>query len=154
MALIRNLRLIGVLAPVWAGVSAKLAHAPSSQQFTLTMTLHPAIETPPGPVRAFGIEERMTGIGRSSEGLDVRRRKLLFRAWHRGLREVDLILGRFADGNITELTEAELTEFENLMDVPDGELLAWLTGEADVPASHDGPLFRRLRDFRASQGDR
>jgi antitoxin CptB len=94
----------------------------------------------------------MTGIGRSSEGLDVRRRKLLFRAWHRGLREVDLILGRFADGNIEQLTEADLSEFENLMDVPDGELLAWLTGEAEVPSSHDGPLLRRLRDFKTSQG--
>lgn len=95
----------------------------------------------------------MSGTARSSEGLDVRRRKLLFRAWHRGLREVDLILGRFADGSIEDLDEAELSEFENLMNVPDGELLAWLTGEAEVPASHDGPLLRRLRAFRASQGD-
>ena len=94
----------------------------------------------------------MSGTARSSEGLDIRRRKLLFRAWHRGLREVDLILGRFADSHIEELDEASLSEFESLMNVPDGELLAWLTGEADVPALHDGPLFRRLRDFRASQG--
>ena len=95
----------------------------------------------------------MTGTARSSEGLDVRRRKLLFRAWHRGLREVDLILGRFADGHIEALDEAGLSEFENLMDVPDAELLAWLTGEADVPASHDGPLFRQLRDFQAGRSD-
>jgi antitoxin CptB len=94
----------------------------------------------------------MSGIGRSSEGLDLRRRKILFRAWHRGLREVDLILGRFADENVEQLSEADLGEFENLMNVPDGELLAWLTGEAEVPASHDGPLFRRLRAFKASQG--
>jgi antitoxin CptB len=95
----------------------------------------------------------MSGIGRSSEGLDVRRRKLLFRAWHRGLREVDLILGRFADTNIEQLTEADLSEFENLMNVPDSELLAWLTGEAEVPVAHDGSLFRRLREFRASRGN-
>jgi antitoxin CptB len=95
----------------------------------------------------------MSGIERSSEGLDLRRRKLLFRAWHRGLREVDLILGRFADSMIEDLSEAELTEFETLMDVPDGELLAWLTGEAAVPASHDGPLLRRLRDFQAVKRD-
>ena len=94
----------------------------------------------------------MSGTARSSEGLDIRRRKLLFRAWHRGLREVDLILGRFADSHIEELDEASLSEFENLMDVPDGELLAWLTGEAEVPSSHDGPLLRRLRDFKTSQG--
>ena len=54
--------------------------------------------------------------------MDLRRRKLLFRAWHRGLREVDLILGRFADSNIEQLTDAELSEFEGLMDIPDGEL--------------------------------
>ena len=95
----------------------------------------------------------MSGTARSSEGLDIRRRKLLFRAWHRGLREVDLILGRFADSHIEELDEASLCDFENLMNVPDGELLAWLTGEADVPALHDGPLFRRLRAFQASQKD-
>jgi antitoxin CptB len=94
----------------------------------------------------------MSGTERSSEGLDLRRRKLLFRAWHRGLREVDLILGRFADSNIEQLTDAELSEFEGLMDIPDGELLVWLTGEADVPASYDGPLFRRLRAFRTSPG--
>jgi len=92
----------------------------------------------------------MSGTERSSEGLDLRRRKLLFRAWHRGLREVDLILGRFADSNIEQLTDAELSEFEGLMDIPDGELLVWLTGEADVPVSHDGPLFKRLRAFRAA----
>ena len=95
----------------------------------------------------------MSGTARSSEGLDVRRRKLLFRAWHRGMREMDLIMGRFADGNIETLNEAELTEFESLMDLPDGELLAWLTGEAEVPAAHDGPLFRRLRDFQTSRRD-
>jgi antitoxin CptB len=89
----------------------------------------------------------MTGTARSSEGLDVRRRKLLFRAWHRGIREMDLIMGRFADGAINTLTETELTEFERLMELPDPQLLAWITGEAPVPAAHDGPLLRRLRQF-------
>jgi antitoxin CptB len=95
----------------------------------------------------------MSGTERSSEGLDLRRRKLLFRAWHRGLREVDLILGRFADSHIEALTDTELSEFEGLMDIPDGELLVWLTGEAEVPASHDGTLFKRLRAFRTGQGN-
>ena len=95
----------------------------------------------------------MTGMERSSEGLDVRRRKLLFRCWHRGLREVDLILGRFAESTIEHLSDADLREFESLLDVPDGELLTWLTGEADIPASYDGPLLRRLRAFQAAKED-
>jgi antitoxin CptB len=89
----------------------------------------------------------MTGTTRSSEGLDVRRRKLLFRAWHRGMREVDLIMGRFADATVADLTVGELTEFEQLMEVPDREVLAWVTGEAVVPPAYDTQLFRRLHDF-------
>jgi len=96
----------------------------------------------------------MTGTKRSSDGLDARRRKLLFRSWHRGMREMDLILGRFADSSIDQLGEAELAEFESLMDVPDAELLSWLTGEAEVPMSRDGPLFRRLRAFQAGDSAR
>src|ERR1700716_2874892 len=97
----------------------------------------------------------MTGTTRSSDGLDVRRRKLLFRCWHRGMRELDLIMGRFADIAIEELTTDELVEFERLIDVPDRELLAWVTGEIDVPAVHDTPLFHRLRDFnRSGEGAR
>ena len=77
----------------------------------------------------------MTGTTLSSDGLDLRRRKLLFHAWHRGMRETDLILGRFADATIVQLTDAELTQFEDLMEVPDLELLAWVIGEADVPVA-------------------
>jgi antitoxin CptB len=85
--------------------------------------------------------------GRSNEALDARRRKLLFRAWHRGMRELDLIMGRFAESAIAQLTADELLDFEDLMEVPDRELLAWVTGEADVSAKFDTALFRRLRQF-------
>ena len=97
----------------------------------------------------------MTGTARSSEGLDVRRRKLLFRSWHRGMREMDVIMGRFADATVTRLTQDELADFEQLMEVPDSELLAWITGEADVPPDYDTALFRRLREFnRRGEGAR
>jgi antitoxin CptB len=92
----------------------------------------------------------MTGTTRSSAGLDNRRRKLLFRAWHRGMRETDLIMGRFADRALDGLTEPELAEFERLIDVLDRDLLAWVTGEEDVPPDYDTPLFGRLRDFHLS----
>ena len=94
----------------------------------------------------------MTGSTRSSEGLDPRRRRLLFRSWHRGIRETDLILGRFADAFIATLGDADLDIYERLLDVPDPDLLAWVIGECDVPADYDTPLFRRLCDFHTRTG--
>jgi len=91
----------------------------------------------------------MTGTTRSSAGLDLRRRALLYRSWHRGTREMDLIMGRFADVAIGELTDAEIGELERLADVPDPELYAWLTGSRPVPDNYDIAVFRRLRDFHA-----
>ena len=87
---------------------------------------------------------------RTSDGLDPRRRKLLFRSWHRGMREMDLILGRFADVALAELSEAEVAEFERLIELPDRDLLAWVTGEAAVPPDVDTVVFRRIRDFHFS----
>ncbi len=94
----------------------------------------------------------MTGTTRSSEGLDVRRRRLLFRAWHRGMRETDLIMGRFADAHIATLSDEELDAFERLMEVLDRDVLAWVTGEASPPELYDTDLLKRLRDFHW-QGD-
>ena len=76
----------------------------------------------------------MTGSTRSSDGLDPRRRRLLFRSWHRGTREADLIMGRFADAHIEGFSDAELDQFEHLLDAIETDLLAWVTGVADVPA--------------------
>lgn len=84
---------------------------------------------------------------RSSEGLDERRRRLLLRSWRRGMRETDLITGRFADAHIASLNDVELAEFERLLDVRDQDLLGWVTGEIVPPAEFDTAFFRRLRDF-------
>ncbi len=89
----------------------------------------------------------MSGSTRSSADLDVRRRRNLFRAWHRGIREMDLIMGRFADAEIGTLSEEDLSEFERLIEVPDADLYRWITGEAEVPGNYDTALFRRLERF-------
>lgn len=90
----------------------------------------------------------MTGMTRSSADLDPRRRKALFRAWHRGTREMDLVLGSFADDHIGTLEEADLAEFEKLLDVLDTELFQYVSGELPIPAEHDTKLFRRIIDHR------
>ena len=70
----------------------------------------------------------MSGSVLSSAALDERRRRILFRAWRRGVREMDLIMGRFADAHLPTMTEDELAEFERLLDVPDTQALAWIIG--------------------------
>jgi antitoxin CptB len=94
----------------------------------------------------------MTGTSRTSEGLSERRRKLLFRSWHRGIRETDLIMGRFADAHIGELTETDLNEYEKLLDVPDRDLYAWVVGEYEPAEGFDTTLFRKLRAFNNMNG--
>jgi antitoxin CptB len=84
---------------------------------------------------------------RSSEGLDVRRRRLLFRAWRRGVREIDLIVGRFADAYIDTLNDGALDEFEALIEVPNAELYAWVTGDEPVPQDFDTAVLRQLISF-------
>jgi antitoxin CptB len=95
----------------------------------------------------------MTGTTRSSGGLDERRKRLLFRCWHRGTREMDLILGRFADAEIGNLSDAELTELEGLLDVSDPDLYAAITGDKVLPAEIAGALFARIKAFPVADGN-
>ncbi len=83
----------------------------------------------------------------SSEGLDGRRRRLLFRCRHRGIREMDFVLGRFADAELPMLSERELDELETWLDIPDQQIFAWVNGSAAPPAHVDTALFRRLCAF-------
>lgn len=94
----------------------------------------------------------MSGSTRSSEGLNARQRRLLFRSWHRGIRETDLILGRFADAQIADLSEADLDVYERLLDVPDHDLYAWVTGERVIPASERSDLLDRIIRFHNRGG--
>ncbi len=93
----------------------------------------------------------MSGSTLTSADLDVRRRKILFRAWHRGTREMDLLMGRFAGAALAAMPEAELDDFERLIEVPDPELFRWIMGEADAPANYDTALFRKLKTFNNSR---
>jgi len=96
----------------------------------------------------------MTGSTRSSGGLDDRRKRLLFRCWHRGTREMDLILGRFADAEIANLSDHELAELERLIEIPDPDLYAALTGDRPLAPEEAGALFERIKSFRVVDQDR
>ncbi|MEP6968445.1 MAG: succinate dehydrogenase assembly factor 2 [Pseudomonadota bacterium] len=84
---------------------------------------------------------------------ETRLNKVRFRAWRRGFREADLILGPFADRHARDLSPAQLARFERLLDEPDHDLYAWITGAAPVPPAFDGEVMARLRAFRPSTYD-
>ena len=88
----------------------------------------------------------------SSAGLDPRRRRILYQAWHRGMREMDIILGKFADALLPTLSEEELAAFESLMEEPDRDVLMWLTGEAPTPPERRTAFFERLKAFHTHAG--
>jgi len=75
-------------------------------------------------------------------------RKLKFRAWRRGFREMDLLMGSFADEHLDEYEPQQLDEFERLLATPDWEVYAWLIGQKDVPDNHKGPVLDQLIAFR------
>jgi antitoxin CptB len=77
---------------------------------------------------------------------ETRLRRLRLRSWRRGIREMDLILGPFADGPLAGLGDAELEAYERLLEAPDWDVYAWVTGAARPPAEH-APLIRRLASF-------
>ena len=84
---------------------------------------------------------------------EARLKKLKFRAWRRGFREADLILGPFADRHVQDFTPAELDRFEVLLDQPDQDLYAWIVGTLPVPAEWDGDILNRIRAFRFEAHD-
>ncbi|CAN1562782.1 COG2938 Uncharacterized conserved protein [Rhabdaerophilaceae bacterium] len=89
----------------------------------------------------------MTGLSRTTDGLDARRKRILFRAWHRGTREMDLLMGRYAETAIDAMSDDELTVFEALIEVPDRDLFAWLTDKEATPGNYDTAIFSALKTF-------
>ncbi len=77
--------------------------------------------------------------------LDNRRRRLIFRAQHRGTHENDLLIGGFVTTRIAAMTDAELDQLEAVMEHPDAELADWLTGRRPIPEAADTPMLRRIR---------
>jgi antitoxin CptB len=78
--------------------------------------------------------------------LDTRRRRLLFRATHRGTHETDLLVGGFVAARIHALTPAEMDALEAVMEFPDPDLADWLTGRLPIPDEVASPMLLRLRD--------
>ena len=87
----------------------------------------------------------------AGEELSMRLRRLRYRAWHRGTKEMDLLLGPYADARLGGMEVAELDRFETLLEEADTDLLKWLMGQEPTPADADADLLADLLKFRTAK---
>jgi antitoxin CptB len=87
----------------------------------------------------------------SSDGLPPRKKKALYHAWHRGTREMDLLLGQFADAHLGEMTDGDLGDLEVLMAETDRDLFSWIVGSEPVPEHCNSPVYRQLLAYHADK---
>lgn len=76
---------------------------------------------------------------------DLRLRRLRFRAWHRGTREADFVVGGFFDRYGDSWAEDEIAWFEALIDEQDVDILAWAMGTASAPSRYEGAMMDAMR---------
>ena len=82
------------------------------------------------------------------EDIDKRRKRLTYRCWHRGTKELDLLIGSFADRHLADMDEAQLDHFETLLEIPEPVLFDWLTGVYEPPPEYDFDVTRLLLAFK------
>ena len=82
--------------------------------------------------------------------MDARRKRLIYRATHCGMKENDVLLGRFALARLADLSEAEADQFENLMNHSDNDLYNWVTGREPTPDIVDSPVLRKIKEFNGT----
>lgn len=87
----------------------------------------------------------------ADEPLEHRLKRLKIRAWRRGIKEMDLLIGGYADAHLKTMSTDDLDAFETLMDEQDQDLLAWATGQSEVPAQFQAML-QRLLDYAEERG--
>lgn len=73
------------------------------------------------------------------------RKKLIFRSWHRGTKEMDLIMGSFADAHVKDFDEEALNQYEALLGNNDPDLYNWISGKEEPPANIEGDVWEKLR---------
>lgn len=81
-------------------------------------------------------------VTEKKEPVDVRRRRLKFRSWHRGTREMDLLMGSFADAHLERFDHAGLDVYEAMLEISDPDLYNWFSGREPVPLAEDTAVMR------------
>ena len=97
-----------------------------------------------GPYMPAAVPSDMPPDSDAPEPLDARRRRLLFRAQHRGTKEADLMIGGFVSRHLSAFSEAELSEVEAVLELPDVDLSDWLSGRREPPPGVRTPMLERM----------
>ena len=77
-----------------------------------------------------------------------RARRLVYQASYTGMKETDLLLGHFAKTHLAALSDADLTDFENLLAAGDQWIYAWVMGNEPVPDAYDTAVFKLIKNFK------
>lgn len=77
-------------------------------------------------------------------------KKLLYRCWHRGMKEVDLILGPFLEAHHNQLSSEECKALNDLLDCNDQDLLGWILKQKTIPKLYTTDLIVKIQNFAAS----
>lgn len=85
------------------------------------------------------------------QGLDKRRKRIRFRSWHRGTKEMDLLMGTFADRHLSALDAGQLDRFEALLDLPEPVLYNWIVGRDAPDPAYDHDIMTLLRNLKLKQ---
>ena len=91
----------------------------------------------------------MEPVGKEDESIENKRRRLIFRSNHRGTKEMDLVMGSFANAHVTAFSEEELAEYDELLTNNDPDLYNWITGKEEPPEDVEGmSVFMKLLEHR------
>lgn len=85
-----------------------------------------------------------------AEDIQTRRKRLLYRSWHRGTKELDLLLGKFAERYLGNLADSQLDAYEAILESDEHDIYGWLSGRLAVPAEHDNEVMTAILAFRLS----
>ena len=106
---------------------------------TMTQAAYPSNEQ--GPDERGSNDPGAEGTVRA---LDPRRRRILFRATHRGMHEADILLGGYVTPRLAAMTDPDLDDLEEILELVDADLVDWMLGRALVPTHLDTPMLRAV----------
>jgi antitoxin CptB len=84
---------------------------------------------------------------KTEDNIAIKRKQLVFRSWHRGTREIDLMLGRFADVHVPHLDAGQLAAYDRFLKNSDPDIFNWITGQEPVPPAEESDVTALLLEF-------